>query len=205
MALLRPMSKAFLVLPFVLAACEVGEVPMNPGTGIDAPTSTGVDGSTPTADAPVAAATCVPRLVPPNQAHVHSAGATTHAGENCIQGGCHLATNVGVGAPGFQFGGTLYGNDGSTPNKGATITFTGSAGGIKQVTTDDAGNFYLEAGQLPMAFPAKTSASVCATGSTTTPPQAMSAALANTDGACARSGCHTPGAGQGAIKLDPTN
>lgn len=201
-----PMNRALILVSFVMAACEVGEVPVNNGTPVDAPGNTQIDApTTPTPDAPAAAA-CVPRQTPANVAHIHSAGATTHAGENCLASGCHLATNVGVGAPGFQFGGTLYGIDGQTPNAGATIEFVSMGGVTKTTTTDTAGNFYLNAGQLPQAFPAKTCATVCTTGSTTGPaPTPMTAALANTDGACARSGCHTPGAGQGAIKLDPTN
>lgn len=200
------MSKALLALPFILAACEVGEVPMNPGTGIDAPTGTPTDGATVPTDT-VAAVTCVPRQTPPNTAHVHSAGATTHAGENCVQGGCHLSSNTGVGAPGFIFGGTLYGPDKTTPNKGATISFTPSNTTVATTTTtDDAGNFYFQSGgTLTMAFPAHVSATVCGTGVTNTPPSPMSTALANGDGACARSGCHTPGAGQGAITASPVN
>jgi hypothetical protein len=164
-----------------------------------------VDAAGPGIDAtPVAL--CAPRQSPANQAHLHSAGATTHAGENCVVAGCHLNGNVGTGAPGFQFGGTLYGNDGITPNAGATIYFKSPAGVTKPTTTDTAGNFYLEAGQLPQAFPAMVSASVCptppATGSPA--PTPMTEAVQNTGGGCALSGCHTPGAGQGAIKLDPT-
>ena len=204
MFLRGPMNRALILVSFVMAACEVGEVPINnnPG-GIDAPVATQHDAGV-SVDAPAAAA-CVPRLTPANTPHTHSAGATTHAGENCLAAGCHLATNVGVGAPGFQFGGTLYGIDGSTPNAGATVQFTSMGGVTKATTTDSAGNFYLNAGQLPQAFPAKTAVTVCTTGSTTGPaPTPMTTPLANTDGACARSGCHTPGTGQGAIKLDPT-
>jgi len=200
------MNRAFILLPFVMAACEVGEVPINQnGVQPDAPVViTQVDAGIPV-DA-VAAAACVPRLTPANQAHIHSAGATTHAGENCLQGGCHLNGNTGSQAPAFQFGGTLYGVDGVTANAGATLQFTSNASGTtKTTTTDTAGNFYLSAGTLPQAFPGKVAATVCATGSTTGPaPTKMNTPLANTDGACARSGCHTPGAAQGAIKLDPT-
>lgn len=196
------MNRALILVSFAMAACEVGEVPINNNTGADAPVATQHDAAVTVDAAPVAL--CSPRLTPANTAHIHSAGATTHAGENCLQAGCHLATNVGTGAPGFQFGGTLYGQDGTTPNAGATVKFTSMGGVTKETTTDAAGNFYLNAGQLPQAFPAKTEVSVCTTGTTGPAPTPMTTPLANSDGACARSGCHTPGAGQGAIKLDPT-
>jgi hypothetical protein len=199
------LTKALVVLmPFVMAACEVGEVPINGGTGIDAPISTTTDsGISPTTDAPVAAL-CAPRASPVTVAHLHSAGATTHAGENCVVAGCHLATNVGTGAPGMQFGGTLYGTDGITPNKGATVYFKNAAGTTVLTTTDTAGNFYMNAGSLPQGFPALVSASVCPTTGTGSAPTPMTEAVQNTGGGCALAGCHTPGAGQGAIKLDPT-
>ncbi len=116
------LNRALLFMPFVVAACEVGEVPINGGTSIDAPViTTPIDAPGPGIDA-VAVAQCAPRANPVTVAHTHSAGATTHAGENCVVAGCHLATNVGTGAPGMQFGGTLYGSDGITPNKGATLS-----------------------------------------------------------------------------------
>ena len=101
---------------------------------------------------------------------------------------------------------TLYGGDGVTPNKGATVYFKNAAGLTKNTTTDTAGNFYLAAGLLPQGFPATVSASVCPTPPTTgnPAPTPMSATVANTGGGCALVGCHTPGAAQGAIKLDPT-
>ena len=148
---------------------------------------------------------CVPRQVPANTTHIHSAGATSHAGENCLLSGCHLATNVGTGAPGFEFAGTLYGQDGVTPNTGATVSITSVGGSTRLITTDTVGNFYLNAGQLSQPFPATTTVTVCATGSTTGPaPTAMVGPLQSSDGACSRSGCHAVGSAQGVIKLDPT-
>ena len=203
MFLRGPMNRALILVSFVMAACEVGEVPINnnPG-GTDASVITQHDAGVSVDATPVAL--CAPRLTPANVAHVHRAGQTTHQGENCLAAGCHLANNVGQNAPGFQFGGTLYGIDGATPNAGATVQFTSMGGVTKTTTTDTAGNFYLAAGQLPQAFPAKTAVTVCTTGTTGPAPTPMTTPLANTDGACARAGCHTPGAGQGAIKLDPT-
>ena len=105
-----------------------------------------------------------------------------------------------------MFGGTLYGTDGTTPNAGATLMFKNAAGVTKTTTSDTAGNFYLNAGLLPQGFPATVAASVCPTPPATgnPAPTAMSATVTNTGGGCALAGCHTPGAGQGAIKLDPT-
>ena len=185
-------ARALFVMPLALAACDVGEVPL---------ANTSTDGGTVTGDGGTTAALCQARLTPANQGHSH-AGGTYHQGENCLKGGCHLAGNLGTGAPAFDFGGTLYGIDGTTANKGATMHFTNSAGAAQDTTSDDHGNFYLEAGALANAFPAHVSASVCATGSTTTPPAPMNTALATIDGGCARSTCHVTGA-QGAVKLDP--
>ncbi len=201
------MNRALILVSFTMAACEVGEVPINGSVSVDAPVVVApVDApTTPGPDAPTAAL-CAPRQNPANQAHIHSAGATTNAGANCVVAGCHLNTNVGTGAPGFMFGGTLYGLDKTTPNAGATIYFKSPAGVTKATTSDTAGNFYLEAGQLPQAFPATVSVSVCPTAPATgnPAPTVMSDAVQNTGGGCALSGCHTPGAGQGSITLDPT-
>jgi hypothetical protein len=200
------MKPALILVSFAMAACEVGSVPSNLNTSADAPVGPTID-SAPIVDA-IAAALCAPRLVPANTPHIHSTN-TTHAGENCVQAGCHLPTNVGTNAPEFQFGGTLYGTDGTTPNGGATIYF--SAGGVtKNTTSDSAGNFYLQndATGLPQPFPATVSVSVCTTGSTGPAPTPMTAAITavtgGAGGGCAMSGCHTPGTGQGAITLSPT-
>jgi hypothetical protein len=200
------MNRALILLSFTMAACEVGEVPVN-GVGIDAPVivQPPVDAGPPPIDAPIVPL-CVARQNPANVAHIHSAGATTHAGENCIVGGCHHTGNVGTGAPAFQFAGTLYGGDGVTPNAGATLHFKNAAGVTKDTTTDKAGNFYLNAGTLTQGFPAMVSASVCPTPPATgnPAPTPMTEAVQSTGGGCALAGCHTPNAGQGVVKLDPT-
>ena len=201
------MNRALILVSFTMAAaCEVGEVPINGAVAVDAPvTHPPIDAGPPPIDAPPVAL-CAPRLNPANVAHIHSAGATTHAGENCIVGGCHQNGNVGTGAPAFQFAGTLYGSDGVTPNAGATLYFKNAAGLTKDTTSDKAGNFYLAAGTLTQGFPAMVSASVCPTAPATgnPAPTPMTEAVTSTGGGCALAGCHTPGAAQGAIKLDPT-
>ena len=75
--------------------------------------------------------------------------------------GCHLANNLGTGAPGFQFAGTVYKPDGTTPQAGVTIQVKSAAGKIAIGVTDTAGNFSILSGTLQAAFPATTNVTVC--------------------------------------------
>ncbi|MCW5801351.1 MAG: hypothetical protein KIT31_02985 [Deltaproteobacteria bacterium] len=108
--------------------------------------------------------------------------------------GCHLAG--GGGGPSFVFAGTLYKNDGVTPNAGANIRVVPNGGGPALTSpTDTAGNFYIQVGQN--AFPATTDASGC-------PSITPMVGKLNTasDGNCNSSGCHAnPGGAAGPIKL----
>lgn len=159
------MRTALLLSGLLVAACTVGELPKTGGIGGTGGNETpGVDaGSNPGTDASGAHANgCVDRIVPAGDAHQHGGtGGPTHAGEGCVVGGCHLASNLGAGAPGFQFAGTVYKPDGTTPSTGVTIQVKSAAGKIAVGVSDSAGNFSIPAGTLQAAFPATTNVTVC--------------------------------------------
>jgi hypothetical protein len=131
-----------LFLSLLLAGCSVGEV----GTGGDAG---------PTND-------CVARLAPPGAKHLHAAGGTSNQGLNCIVAGCHLNNQLGTGAPGYQFAGTMYAAGGTTPSAGALIRI--KANGMTLMTySDEDGNFTFPAGSLAGTFTATTDVTACPT------------------------------------------
>jgi hypothetical protein len=139
---------------------------------------------------------CVARLAPPQvEAHQHANIATnpTHAGENCIVGGCHLNNNLGLNAPGYQFGGTVYVTGTTNPSAGATVRIKSGTTVLKTVT-DDAGNFHFAAGLLSGAFTATVDVTACPT---VTP---MVAPMMGGGGAGAGSCnlCHAPAGSPGA-------
>lgn len=176
-----------------LAACTVGVNATEGGLGDNGGDDTGGGGGI---DAPAGGnqLACIDRGTP-GPAHVHSAGAGggTKAGQACIVNGCHL--DGGGGGPSFVFAGTVYKNDGTTPNGGANIRVVPSGGGALTSPTDDAGNFYIQVGQN--GFPASTDASGC-------PAITPMVGKLNTaaDGNCNSSGCHAnPGGAAGPIKL----
>lgn len=182
---------ALLLSSLFVAACTVGELPTNRGSGT-------VDAGGGTVDAPVNANACIDRLTPPGIAHVHSAaaGGGTHAGDNCLQGGCHSQAD---GDRHYQFGGTIFKADGVTPNPGVNIRVKPANGGTPgTMVTDDAGNFYLTAPGVQMAFPAAVEATACPT---ITPMAGQ--VVAGGGGACNSAGCHAKGSTQGVIKFSP--
>jgi hypothetical protein len=131
-----------LFLSLLLAACSVGEV----GGGGDAG---------PTND-------CVARLAPAGPKHQHVAGGTSNQGLNCIVAGCHLNNQLGTGAPGYQFAGTLWATGATTPSAGALVRI--KAGTMTLMTyTDEDGNFSFPAGSLPGTFTANTDVTACPT------------------------------------------
>ena len=76
-----------------------------------------------------------------------------------MNAGCHSANDANA----FQFAGTVYESDGTTPNPGVTIQIT-STGGVllnPPAVSDEGGNFYIYKGTLTNAFPATVRASVC--------------------------------------------
>jgi hypothetical protein len=156
------MRIAVLVLGQLAAACSVGEF------GRDGGTSTG----------------CVDRITPPSTAHVHTDDNTTHAGRGCVAAACHLAAAPGIAAPAYQFGGTVYKPDGTTPNPGVTVRIRGQSGMVVTGVTDDAGNFSIPEGALPDPFPASVTATACPTVAS------MVATLSQGGGDCNSAACH---------------
>jgi hypothetical protein len=162
-----------LFFSLVLAGCSVGEV---------GGTSGGDAG--PMND-------CVARLAPPGPKHQHTAGGTSNQGQNCIVGGCHLNNQLGTGAPGYQFAGTLYQAGGTTPSAGALVRI--KANGMTLMTyTDEDGNFTFAAGSLAGQFTANTDVTACPT---VTKMVGSLTGGAGNPGANSCNLCHTNGAG----------
>lgn len=157
------------------AACTVGDSTV-PNTPSDAPGDDAPLVDAPTGDAlpDGSNAACEPAQTPIDGHH--------NPGQNCQVGGCHLAGNLGNGAPAFYISGTLYNNAaGTAPISGGTIVVVAGAGGapIKLVTATN-GNFYYETLVSP---PFTVKASKC-------PDETPMIAAANT-GAC--NSCHQVG------------
>jgi len=186
-----PMTRTALLLSSLfVAACTVGELPTTGGGNPGGNNTPGVDaGIPPTTDAGGAHANgCVDRAVA-GDPHLHGgAGGPTHAGEGCVVAACHLASNPGPGAPGFQFAGTVYKPDGTTPQAGVTIQMK-SAGKVAIGITDTAGNFSIMAGTLQPAFPANTDVTVCPNLT----PMVGQLVQAGTVPGNNCNGCHVPG------------
>ena len=159
------MRTALLLSSLFVAACTVGELPKagGGGGGGGGSDTAGVDaGSTPGTDAGGTPANgCIARAVAGDPHQHGGTGGPTHAGEGCVVAQCHLANNLGPNAPGFQFAGTVYKLDGTTPNAGVTIQVKSAAGKVAIGVTDTAGNFSILAGTLQAAFPATTDVTVC--------------------------------------------
>jgi hypothetical protein len=173
-----------LGLGLVVTACDVGDVGAGPpGGGGDA----GGGGNTPDF------AVCMDRRSPVDIAHKHADDQTSHKGQNCIAAGCHLNSNLGAGAPGFQFAGTLYTAGNMTmPQAGAVVRI--KSGTMVLTSYSDAdGNFFFPAGSLMGSFNANTNVSACPTG-----PTSMVGPLAGGSGAGGGANscnlCHTTGA-----------
>jgi hypothetical protein len=127
----------------------------------------------------------------PGTAYTHSAGAGggTNAGMSCIEANCHSKAALGPNAPPWQFAGTLYQADGTTPNAGAIIRVM-AGGGVAKATTDTAGNFYVPDLTLMTPFPSNTQATACPTLTN------MTGSLAAGQGSCnggAAGACHDAG------------
>jgi hypothetical protein len=165
-----------LSLSLLLAACSVGEVGSTAMMGGDAG---------PTND-------CVTRLMPPGAKHLHAAGGTSNQGQNCIVAGCHLNNQLGTGAPGYQFAGTLYQAGGTTPNAGAQVRIKAGTMTLTAYTDED-GNFSFAAGSLAGAFTANTDVTACPTVTKMVTP--MVGGNGGGGGANSCNLCHTTGAG----------
>lgn len=173
------MRIVLLLTSLLFAACTLGEVGTSNNTGADG----GGSGSN-TANA------CVNRITPPDAAHIHTVGGTSNAGQNCLQAGCHLNNNLGAGAPGYQFAGTVYIAGTTNPSAGATVRIKVGTNVMAAITDAD-GNFSFPAGSLQGNFTATTDATACPT---VTP---MIGPLVGGGGAGANSCnlCHTKAAG----------
>jgi hypothetical protein len=143
------MRFALLLSSLAFAACTVGEID-DTGSG----SSTGPD-----------PAACVDRLAAPDPLTTHTApvvaGNPSNAGQNCIQSGCHLNSALGAGAPGFQFAGTVFKMNTTTPDAGVVVKLISNGMVVAQRYTDQGGNFYIPAATLMGAFTANTSVSAC--------------------------------------------
>jgi hypothetical protein len=140
-----------LISSLALAACTVGDpsINVNDDDGMGSGSGSGV-----------AFTACVDRAATIAPAYAHSDDKTSHAGRNCIVGGCHLNNMLGTGAPGYQFAGTVYATGTTNPQAGAAVRIK-AGDKIETRFTDTDGNFYFEAGLFQGTFTANTNASAC--------------------------------------------
>jgi hypothetical protein len=162
-----------------VTACSVGEVPTNnmtPDSGGDSNTSG-----------------CVNRIAPAAPAHTHDDGGGTNARKSCIAANCH-GQPLGVGAPQWQFAGSVVKPGGVAANTGVTVRVTSAAGMSAETVTDAAGNFSIPAGTLPNPFPATVIVTACPTSTS------MVSMLVQGQNDCSAAGtCH--GGAQGPVNL----
>jgi hypothetical protein len=131
------------------------------------------------------------------QGHQHDDGEGSHAGRSCIEGGCHLAGDLGPQAPAYHAAGTVFKADKVTPAAGVTVKFTplSSAATATTVVTDEDGNFFVLA-SAPSPFPSIPEVTACPDVNTM-----IEGALDPSYGSCATQSCHSLGAGRGPIFL----
>lgn len=127
------MTRIAVIVSVVLAACDVGSLP---GFGPDGGGGSG-DGSS---------AVCEP-------ISANIPAGNHNPGMSCIAAACHLAGNLGTGAPAYSYAGTLYKDTaGTTPYPGATI-FVKLGGVEKKTITADNGNFWFVPGAAGLESP----------------------------------------------------
>lgn len=138
---------------------------------------------------------CADRVATPGLLHTHAApvvaGNPSNAGQGCMLAGTCHGPGPAVGAPEYQFAGTLYKIDLVTPQAGATIRVKNMAGQIATAITDTGGNFFIPANTLQNPFPSNTQATAC--------PQLtpMQSQVAQGQGNCNQGGtCHGTGGAQ---------
>lgn len=129
-----------------LAACDVGVF------GADSASSGGDDNDQ----------VCADRAATPPSQYMHLAGTGSNAGMSCIEANCHSKAAPGPNAPFYQFAGTVYQADGTTPSAGAII-YVNAGGKLAKMTSDTAGNFYVPDLTLATPFPSQTTATACPT------------------------------------------
>jgi hypothetical protein len=179
------MLRIVVISSLCLAACDVGQLP-----AIGATNDSGTGGGDTGGNGCIDLATDIPpgHHVPPMT-------------QGCMsQAACHNeALGLGTAAPAYTYAGLVYKADKTTPAGGATVIVKLGAA-EKHVTVSDNGEFALVAGVAGIdppsnTAPANTSATACPS---LTP---MVGVLTQGGGDCAKSGCHTPGVGQGVIYI----
>jgi hypothetical protein len=186
------MRIALLLSSLAFAACTVGEVGTANNTGPDGGSGSGSDPNT----------ACVARLAPADPPHTHAAGGTSNKGQNCIAAGCHLNNNLGAGAPGFEFAGTVYAGTTTNPSAGALVRIISgpaSAPTVLKTYTDADGNFYFSAGALSGSFMATTNVTACPTVTPMTTTLVGGSGGGGGTNSCNL--CHTTGAGAQAAPI----
>ncbi|HEY0482269.1 MAG TPA: hypothetical protein VGD37_32335 [Kofleriaceae bacterium] len=180
------MRIVLLLTSLLFAACTVGEVGTSNNTQTDG--GTGIDGTGSGSNVNA----CANRVTPADPAHLHTAGGTSNKGLNCIVAGCHLNNNLGAGAPGYQFAGTVYAAGTTNPSAGATVRIKSGTTVLTAISDAD-GNFHFPAASLQGTFTATTDATACPTVT----PMVTQLVGGGGGGAGANSCnlCHTTGAG----------
>lgn len=144
------MLRFAVISTFILAACDVGELP---GTGTDG------GGSGGGGDGGGSGSNCETVAASPPDGH-HNPGVGCRTG-----GGCHnAALGLGNGAPEFSIAGTVYRDTaGTMPYAGATVLVE-IAGQTHKSIAGNNGNFWFVPALTPSptnAMTGKTSASAC--------------------------------------------
>ena len=76
-------------------------------------------------------------------------GPTHRPGQPCLT--CHGGAGPG---PDFQIAGTVFETEGTvTPATGVKVTLTDATGAVKELTTNTAGNFYVEESRYTPTYP----------------------------------------------------
>jgi hypothetical protein len=174
------MARIVVIFSLCLAACDVGELPNLTGDG--GGDSGGGNG-------------CIDVAATPPAGH-H----TPVMAQGCMSAAnCHnAAMGLGTGAPAYSYGGVLFKADKTTPYAGATIIVTlGSA--EKKAVVSDNGEFFMVPGVAGLDPPTNTMTATTKATACPSAPVAMGGVLTAGGGDCQKSGCHTPGVGQGVI------
>jgi len=166
------MVRIVVILSLCLAACDVGELP---GLGGDAGSGDGGGNG------------CVDVSATPPDGH-HNPGMGCMSAAQCH----NMALGLGVGAPAYSYGGTVFKLDKTTPYAGATILVKlGTA--EKKILVANNGNFWAVPGVAGIDEPTTANrASTKATACPTLTP--MGGTLGAGDGNCNKTGCHVAGA-----------
>jgi hypothetical protein len=166
------MVRLAVLTSLLLAACDVGEIPVGGGDGGG---SGGADGS-----GSGSGSNCEQLSASPPAGH-HNPGMGCRSAAMCH----NAALGLGVNAPEYSVGGTLYKDSaGTMPYAGATILVT-FGGTTKKAIAADNGNFWF----VPALLPSPTNAMTGMTSASGCPNTlAMGGALVNGGGDC--NNCH---------------